>query len=121
MPLAHLLWLAVFLDFCFFVRRSAELCAGSLVSGWNSMSRVSQFTMLLGADVISSGGQNVSCGMLVASVWHLGGPSTDPVGLRSTRRETLGSRLGFLSILGGSKDRILRVFSHLWNNKCVSC
>ena len=44
---------------------------------------------------------------LLRPLWHLGGPSSDPEGLRSIRRETLESQLGFLSIMRGFRDRIL--------------
>ena len=54
------------------------------------------------------------------SLWYLVGPSSDPGALGNTRRETLGSRLGFLSISArfleyisrfvGKHQRRMRVF-----------
>ena len=35
--------------------------------------------------------------------------------------ETLGSRLGFLSISDGFPDNMLSVFDELWNSICVFC
>ena len=52
-----------------------------------SMSPVLQFTVILGADVVSVGARSMSSGMLVTSAlvpWALG----------ITRRVTLGTRLG---------------------------
>ena len=71
------------------------MCAGLLVSAV-STSLVFQFTVIWGADVDSFGAENVSFCILVAST-----SGRDPGGLRSTRRETLGSRLELLSNLGG--------------------
>ena len=53
-------------------------------------SRVFQFTVNWGANVIKFGAQNVSFGMLVASNLPPWGPSSDAGGLGSTRKETLG-------------------------------
>ena len=58
---------------------------------------------------------------LLRPLWHLGGPSSDPGGLRSTRRETLGSRRGFLSIWGEFRERIFKAVGNFWNRKCVFC
>ena len=63
MPPAPSLWLVgCFLYF------SAEICAGSLVSGCagSLVSRVRQFTVIFGADVVSSSVPKVSFGILVA-------------------------------------------------------
>ena len=55
-----------------------------------STSRVFQFTVNWGADVVKFGAQNVSFSMLVASNMAPWGPSSDAGGLGSTRKETLG-------------------------------
>ena len=55
---------------------------------------------------------------LFPPLWHFGGPASDPAALRSTRMETLGSRLGFLSFLGGFQDHILIVFRILEQETC---
>ena len=47
---------------------------------------------VFGADVVSFGAQDVAFGMPVVPFRHLGGPSSDPGSLGSTRRETLGVR-----------------------------
>ena len=73
----------------------------------------------MGADSGKFGTRNVSLGMLVAPIFAPWGPSSDAGGFESTRKETLGSRLGFLSILEGFRGRLLEVFGQLWNNNCV--
>ena len=55
-----------------------------------STSRVLQFPLNWGADVVKFGAQNVSFGMLVAPNLAPWGPSSDAGGLGSTRKETLG-------------------------------
>ena len=49
---------------------------------------------------------------------HRGGRTWDPGARGSTRRETLGSRLGLLWTLGGTRDRILAALAQL--KTCVS-
>ena len=49
-------------------------------------------------------------------LWHLGGALG---GHRSSRKDILGSRVGFLLILGGFRDPILRAFLVLWSNTGV--
>ena len=46
-------------------------------------------------------------------LWHLGGALG---GHRSSRKDILGSRVGFLLILGRFRDPILRAFLVLWSN-----
>ena len=48
-------------------------------------------------------------------------PSSDPGGLRNTRRDTLGSRPGFLLILGGFPDRMVRVVLPPLSRQIVFC
>ena len=55
-----------------------------------STSRVFQFSVNWGADVVKFGAQNVSFSMVVASNLAPWGPSSDAGGLGSTRKETLG-------------------------------
>ena len=55
-----------------------------------SMSRVLQFTVILYADVASLGAKTCHLACLLRPLSHLGGPSSDPGGLGSTRRETVG-------------------------------
>ena len=50
---------------------------------------------------------------------HPGWPCDDPGAPGSTRKEVLGSRLWFLSILGGFRDLILRAFRRPLTNFCV--
>ena len=64
-----------------------------------AMSRVLQLTVISGAD----------------------GTFQRSRALWSTRKETLGSRPGFLSISDVFRDYILRVFGKLWNNVCIFC
>ena len=73
----------------------------------------------MGVDSVKVGAQNVSFGMLVAPNLAPWGTSSDAGGLGSTRKETLGSRLGFLSILEGFRGRHLDVFGQLWHNNSV--
>ena len=55
-----------------------------------STSRVLQFPLNWGADVVKFGAQNASSGMLVAPNLAPRGPSSDAGGLGSTRKETFG-------------------------------
>ena len=55
-----------------------------------STSRVFQFTVNWGADVVKFGAQSVSFGMLVAPNLAPWGPSRDAGGLGSTRKEIFG-------------------------------
>ena len=50
---------------------------------------------------------------LLRTRWFLGETSGDPEALVSTRGETLGARLGFMSILARLRERILRVVGKL--------
>jgi hypothetical protein len=56
---------------------------------------------------------------LVPPLLHPGGPWDDPGAPGSTRKEILGSRLGFLSILGGFRDPFLRAFWETWTKLSV--
>ena len=87
----------------------AEYCAVSLVPGCSF--DVTCFTIHndWGLDVISFGAQTCHLACLSRPLQHLGGSSSDPGALGSTRRETLGSMLRFLLFSGGFRDRILRV------------
>ena len=88
---------------------SVNLLKFVLVFGWPdvvSTSCVWQLTMVLVAYVTSVGAQNGSFGMPVASTFARWGPSSDPAALGSKRKETLGSRLGFLLIMDGFRDRV---------------
>ena len=91
-----------------------ENISSSLLGDWAcwscSMSRILQFLVIWGADVVSFGAQNMSCGMPVVSTLTPWRQSNDPRELGSTRRRTLGSGLGFLLILNGIRDRILIAF-----------
>ena len=58
-----------------------------------SLSHVLQFMVIWCTDVFSFVAQTCHLASLLRPLWHLGGPSNDPGGLRSTRKETLGSRL----------------------------
>ena len=79
----------------------------------DSMSRVLQFTVIWGADDVSLVPKTCCLACLLRPLWHLGGPSSDPGGLRSTRR------LGFLLFLAGFQDHILRFVGYIWNKTCV--
>ena len=63
-----------------------------------SMLRILQFAVILGADIqtVFFCARNVPSGMPVASTSAPGGSSNDLGALGSARKETLGSRLGFL-------------------------
>ena len=95
MPPAPLLWPfgLLFVGY-FFTNFSAQMC---VLVRWCldavSTSRVFQFTVNWGADVVKFGAQNVSVCMLVASNLAPWGPSSDPGGLGSTRKETSGLKL----------------------------
>ena len=69
-----------------------------------SASRVFQFTVNWGADVVKFGTQNVSSSMLVASNLAPWGPSSDAGGLGSTRKETLGFQAWISIDLGGISE-----------------
>ena len=71
--------------------------------------------MILDTDPVTFGTQNLSFGRPGAPLWHPGGPGADPGAPGSRRKDTLGSRLGFLSILGGFRDR----FWEPWTNMSV--
>ena len=51
--------------------------------------------------------------------WRPGGPWDDPGTVGSTRKDTWRSRLGFLLIFDGLRDRILRAFWVLWTKRSV--
>ena len=68
------------------------------------------FSTNLGADIVFFGARGLEFGMSGASAFDLGGPSSDPVARGSTRREFLGSRLGFLLTLGRFRDPTLKGF-----------
>ena len=80
----------------------AEICPGSLVPGCSF-----DVTCFIIHGGFGGGCCQFWCPKRVRPLWHLRGPSSDPGGLRSTGRESLGSRLGSLSILGSFWDRIL--------------
>ena len=84
-----------------------------------STSCVFQFSANWSADSVKFRAQNVSFGMLVAPNLAPWGPSSDAGGLGSTRKETLGFRLGFLSIWEGLRSRHLNDFGQFWHNNCV--
>ena len=71
---------------------SAEICAGSLAPGWCILGICANISQIFWY-------QNVSFGMLgaftLASWGTLGRSWDDPVTLKSTRKDTVGSRLGF--------------------------
>ena len=117
MPPAHLLWLVV--SWTFFRSFLLTVVLVRWCPDVVALSHVLQSTVIFGADVVSFQGQNMSLGMLVASNLAPWGTIERFRGLGNTRRETLGSRFGFLSILHGFRDRYSRVFGELWNNKCV--
>ena len=82
-------------------------------------------SVISGAGVVIFGAQNNQLAGLVApfwhpgeSLWHFGGALG---GHRSSRKDILGSRVGFPWILGGFWDPILRVFLILWSNTGVFC
>ena len=54
------------------------------------MSHVLQFTVIWSADVVKFGARNVSFGMLVASLWHLGGPLSPSRRTSEHRKGDLG-------------------------------
>ena len=62
---------------------------------------------------------NLSFGEPVASLWHPGGPWDDPGAPWSTRKETEGSRLGFLLISVRFRDLVLKAFWVLWTKIAV--
>ena len=100
-------------------------------------SRMRQLTQILGTfvgcvrlcivpwiwetDLVIFGAQNLSFGMPGASILHPGGPWDDPGVPRSIRKEILGSRLGFFSILLGFRDPILIAFGRPWIKIHVFC
>ena len=55
-----------------------------------------------GADSVKFGAPNVSFGMFVAPVWHLGGHRAMQGDLGAHGRRPWGSRLGFSSICGAA-------------------
>ena len=67
--------------------------------------------VILRADVFHSAAQNMSFGMPVASTLAPAGSIERSRGTwEHERMETLGARLGFLTILGGFRDGIFGVF-----------
>ena len=56
---------------------------------------------------------------LVAWLWRLGAPWDDLGILRTILKDALRSRLGFLSIFGGFRGPILKVFWVPWTKKGV--
>ncbi len=76
--------------------------------------------MISGAGAVIFGAQNYKLAGLVAPFWHPGGPLWHLGGAlgghRSSRKDILGSRVGFLLILGRFRDPILRAFLVLWSN-----
>ena len=77
--------------------------------------------VLWGVDAVSLGAQNAEFSMFVASTLAPSGTIERSGGTPEHRRETLRSRLGFLSISGGFRDRISKVLGCSWNTKCVFC
>ena len=75
-----------------------------------SMSRSSQLSLLVGAVVVISEPKPCHSACLLFLFSYPRGPSGDPRPLESTRKETLGTRLGFLSILDGFWDCVSRAF-----------
>ena len=75
--------------------------------------------MILDTDPVTFGTQNLSFGRPGAPLWHPGGPGADPGAPGSRRKDTLGSRLGFLSILGGFRDPFLIAFWEPWTKMSV--
>jgi hypothetical protein len=73
--------------------------------------------MILDTDPVTFGTQNLSFGRPGAPLWQPGGPGPDPGAPGSRRKETLESRLGFLSILGGFRDLFLRAFWEPWSTR----
>ena len=59
-----------------------------------------QITLILETDIVTFGVQNQSFGMPGASTLAPWGPWDDPGAPGGSGKEILGSRLGFLSILG---------------------
>ena len=86
-----------------------------------------QINVIFGAGAVIFGAQNYQLAGLVAPFWHPGGPLWHLGGAlgghRSSRKDILGSRVGFLLILGVFRDAILRAFLVLWSNTgvFVSC
>ena len=77
------------------------------------MSRVSQFTVIWGADAVSFGAQNVSFGMLFASGRYRG--------TSEHKNGDLGVQTCISVDLKLFWDRILRIVDRLWNSNCVLC
>ncbi len=77
-----------------------------------------QIAVVLETYMVTFGAQNFHLACLVPPLWHPGGPWDDPGAPGSTRKETLGSRLGFLSILdesfSGTLDQNRCLFSCLF-------
>ena len=72
--------------------------------------------MISGAGAVIFGAQNCQLAGLVAPFWHPGRPLWHFGSHRSNRKDILGSWVGFLLILGGFRDPILRAFLVLWSN-----
>ena len=76
--------------------------------------------MISGVGAVIFGAQNYQLAGLVAPFWHLGGPLWHLGGAlgghRSSRKDILGSRVGFPWFLGGFWDPILKAFLVLWSN-----
>ena len=111
-PMPPAIWFLACCSLDVFCDFSAEICVGSLVSGcsFGVMCFTIHGDLGRGCCQFWCPKRNVSFGMLVASSMIPWGPSSGSGGLGSTRRETLWSRFGFLSILDGSRDRHSRVF-----------
>ena len=74
---------------------------------------------ILDTDAVTFGAQNMLFGRLGAQFGTLGGPWGDPGTVGRTPKDTLGSRLGFLLILGGFGDPIFIVFRVPWHKMAV--
>ena len=79
-----------------------------------------QMTVTSRAGAVIFSVQNYQLAGLVAPFWHPGSPLLHIGGAlggyRSSRKDILGSRVGFSLILCGFRDPILRAFLVLWSN-----
>jgi hypothetical protein len=86
-------WFGRFSLFCFvLLNSSAEVCAGSLAPGCRILGIFANSSQVSGAQAC-----HLAC--LVPLLWRSGGPWDDPWTLRSTRKDTVRSRLGFYRFL----------------------
>ena len=107
------LWLVMFSQFSLLKFVLARWCLDVA-----SMSRVSQFTVIWGADVVSFGAHDVSFGKPFAStLWD-----------HRAIQGHLGAQRGDLGVQGwiscdfvSFRDYILKVFGQFWSNICVFC